>query len=68
MLGVQVSRRQTNLPTMMLSALRGPGLSELQRELSSLDPNPVGSTRTAEIKSEGITTFQKLQERESTRV
>lgn len=37
---MQVSRRQTHLATMMLSALRGQGLAELQRELSSLDPNP----------------------------
>ncbi|CAM9674857.1 unnamed protein product [Ascophyllum nodosum] len=36
----EVSRRQTNLPTMMLSALKGRGLVELQRELASLDPAP----------------------------
>lgn len=43
---LQVSRRQTNLSTMMLSALNGAGLTELQRELASLDPSPVdgGST------------------------
>lgn len=41
---MQVSRRQTHLATMMLSALRGQGLAELQRELSSLDPNPSASS------------------------
>lgn len=37
---LQVSRRQTSLSTMMLSALKGRGLNELQRELAALDPNP----------------------------
>lgn len=37
---VQVSRRQSNLTMMMVSALRGQGIVELQRELSAMDPNP----------------------------
>ncbi|CAM9570896.1 unnamed protein product [Discosporangium mesarthrocarpum] len=35
----EVSPRQTGLPVLMVSALRGNGLEELQRELSALDPH-----------------------------
>ncbi|CAM9692192.1 unnamed protein product [Choristocarpus tenellus] len=37
---VQVSPRQSSLPALMVTALKGNGLEELQRELSALDPNP----------------------------
>eukprot|EP00752_Nemacystus_decipiens_P003097 g2868.t1 len=36
----EVSRRQTNLSTMTVSALKGAGVVELQKELASLDPKP----------------------------
>lgn len=59
-----VSRRQTNLPTMMLSALRGQGLVELQRELSALDPQPtvVPPTRadsTGGVRTAGVSTIPR---------
>ena len=44
---VQVSRRQSNLTVMMLSALRGQGIIELQRELSAMDPNPTDKDATS---------------------
>lgn len=34
---------------MMLSALRGQGLLELQRELSSLDPDPTDKQKDEEV-------------------
>lgn len=42
----EVSRRQTNLPTMTLSALKGRGLVELQKELASLDPKPAAAAKS----------------------
>ncbi|CAM9639813.1 unnamed protein product [Ectocarpus sp. 4 AP-2014] len=43
----EVSRRQTNLSIMTLSALKGAGMVELQKELASLDPKPVAAAAAA---------------------
>lgn len=60
---MQVSRRQTHLATMMLSALRGQGLAELQRELSSLDPDPSVSSPAERRKVEDASGLEAKHEK-----
>ncbi|CAM9167220.1 unnamed protein product [Pylaiella littoralis] len=49
----EVSRRQTNLSTMTISALKGAGVVELQRELAALDPKPTAAVDPDPAESDG---------------
>ncbi|CAM9227076.1 unnamed protein product, partial [Scytosiphon promiscuus] len=49
----EVSRRQTSLSVMTLSALKGAGVVELQKELAALDPKPTAAVADSSHDEDG---------------